>query len=356
MTTGRRVLVLGYFVSQSGGIYRQVCEELAARLAARGWQVTSASHIGSRPLRMLHMLWTIVRARQQYSVAYIDVFSGLGFVQAELNALLLRALGKPYVLALHGGNLPEFSRRFPGRVRRLLSHAVSANAPSPYLQNALASIRPDIGLIPNAMEAAHYTFRLRTTPAPRLVWLRALHSNYNPVMAVEVVDRLRAHFPDVHLHMVGPDKGDGTLEAVQAAIAMHGLEGHITLVGGVPKSEVPAWLDKADVFISTTDFDNTPVSVIEAMVSGLPLVSTNVGGVPDLVTDGVHGLLVPPRDPDAMAAAVMRILTEPGLSARLSETAHAYASGFDWGNVLQQWEQALTTAAEARSVETGGGG
>ncbi len=333
------VLILGVYVSQHGGVYRAVCEEIADRLEARGLHIVRSSGIKNRPRRLLDMLLTIWRRQAAYQVGYIEVFSGLGFIQAEACAFLLRALGKPVVLALHGGNLPDFARRNPARVRRLLSIAAAITAPSDYLRTALAPYASQpITLMPNALEIAAYPFRPRTHPAPRLIWLRALHSIYNPVMAVEVVDRLRALFPDVHLHMVGPDKGDGSLEAVQQAIAERGVQRHITLVGGVPKSDVPAWLDKADVFISTTHFDNTPVSLLEALVSGLPVVSTNVGGVPDLVTHDQHALLVPDADADAMAQAVTRILTEPGLSERLSYAGHTHASQFSWVTMLPRWE------------------
>jgi glycosyltransferase involved in cell wall biosynthesis len=341
---GKSVLLLGVYVSQHGGVYRAVCEEIADRLEERGWRVTRSSGVKSRPRRLLDMLVTTWRARREYQLGYIEVFSGLGFIQAEACAFLLRALGKPIVLALHGGNLPEFARRNPARVRRLLGMAAAITAPSDYLRAALSEYtRTPILLMPNALEIAAYPFRLRAQPAPRLVWLRALHSIYNPVMAVEVVDRLRSTFPDVHLNMVGPDKGDGALQAVQAAIAERGLQHHITLTGGVPKSDVPVWLEKADVFISTTNFDNTPVSVMEALTSGLPVVSTNVGGVPALVTHDEQALLVPAGDASAMAQAVERILTEPGLSERLSCAGHAHASQFSWTTMLPRWESLFSS-------------
>ncbi|MDZ4770861.1 MAG: glycosyltransferase family 4 protein [Chloroflexota bacterium] len=343
----RSALLLGFFASRHAGSYRGVCEDLADRLTDAGWQIVTASGFRNRPLRMLDMLVTLWRARSRYAVAYIEVFSGLGFYQAEISAVLLRRLNKPYVLALHGGNLPEFARAQPDRVRRLLASAAAVTAPSDYLRAALRALRDDILLVPNALDLDAYTFRPRIVPTPTLIWLRAMHAIYNPTLAIRVVARLRHDFPDLHLWMVGPDKGDGTLEAVQAAITAHGVEAQVTIVGGVPKSAVPTWMNKGDLFISTTDFDNTPVSVIEAMASGACVVSTNVGGVPALVRDGVQGLLVPPDDADAMSAAVTRILTEPGLAESLSRAAHQHASSFDWALVLRQWDDLLLRVQDA---------
>ena len=81
------------------------------------------------------------------------------------------------------------------------------------------------------------------------------------------------------------------------------------------------------------------------MACGLCIVSTRVGGIPYLLEDGSDALLVPPNDPDAMAAAVRRILTEPGLAERLSRNARQKASGFDWRTILPRWEALFTEIA-----------
>ncbi|MGC8827013.1 MAG: glycosyltransferase family 4 protein, partial [Anaerolineae bacterium] len=138
---------------------------------------------------------------------------------------------------------------------------------------------------------------------------------------------------------VGPDKGDGSLQAVRRTAEALGVLERIAFPGGVPKAEVPAWLDKGDIFINTTNVDNTPVSVMEAMACGLCIVSTDVGGIPYLLEHERDALLVPAGGADAMAEAVQRILTEPGLAERLSRNARAKAEGFDWSVILPAWEQ-----------------
>jgi len=170
--------------------------------------------------------------------------------------------------------------------------------------------RSDLILIPNAIEISNYSFVERNTPRPDLIWLRAFHEIYHPEMAIEVLQRLQNQFPEVKLTMIGPDKGDGSFQKTQELVDDLNLRSSVSFSGGVSKSDVPIWLNKGDIFLNTTNFDNTPVSVMEAMACGICVVSTNVGGIPFLVEDGVDALLVPPNDPDAMAAAVKRILTE----------------------------------------------
>jgi glycosyltransferase involved in cell wall biosynthesis len=100
-------------------------------------------------------------------------------------------------------------------------------------------------------------------------------------------------------------------------------------------------LAQADIFLNTSNVDNTPVSVIEAMATGLCIVSTEVGGVAYLCARGKEALLVPVDDANAMASAVRSILTDPSLSKRLSRAARAKAEGFGWSEVLPKWEGLL---------------
>ncbi len=269
---------------------------------------------------------------------------------AEAVCATLRAANKPYVLTLHGGNLPEFAARWPGRVSRLLRGARSVTTPSGYLGEALRRHRSDLLLVPNAIDTSIYPFRERSRLSPNIVWLRAFHSIYNPVLAVDVLAALAEGEGDARLTMIGPDKGDGTAEQTRARAVQLGVEGRLTIAGPVAKLAVPQRLAEHDVFINTTNVDNAPVSVIEAMACGLCIVSTRVGGIPYLARDGREALLVPARDSAAMAAAVRRLLTDTTLAGSLSRNARAATEAADWATVLPLWEDLLAQAASSSST------
>lgn len=341
-----RVLIVGTFLSASGFAH-SVCEDLAARLDAAGWQVTTTSRATGRMARLKDMLTTAWRARGHYDVAQVDVYSGKAFVWAEAVCALLRRLGKPYVLTLHGGGLPAFAEQWPGRVRRLLGSAVAVTTPSRYLLEGMAPYRQGLRLLPNPLDLSAYPYRRRERAVPRLVWLRAFHRIYNPELAPEVVARLRPDFPDLRLVMVGPDR-DGSLTRTREAARRLGVLDAIDFPGGVPHDEVPIWLQRGDVFVNTTNVDNTPVSVLEAMACGLPVVSTDVGGIPYLLDAGRDALLVPPAEADAMAAAVRRVLCENGLAERLSRAGREKVEAMSWECVLPEWEALLARVTARR--------
>ncbi|HSN29713.1 MAG TPA: glycosyltransferase, partial [Kofleriaceae bacterium] len=200
------------------------------RLEARAWPVIRTSTHTGKLSRLSDMLRTAWTRRRDYALAHVDVFSGAAFVWAEAVCFELARLHKPYVLTLRGGNLPAFSRRWPKRTRRLLSSAARVTAPSPYLRKALEPYAREVTVIPNALDAAHYPFAVREHVRPRMVWLRAFHEVYNPVMAIDVLARVRATHDDASLVMVGGDKGDGALERVRHRAAELGVTEHVQIV------------------------------------------------------------------------------------------------------------------------------
>jgi glycosyltransferase involved in cell wall biosynthesis len=336
----KKILIIDNFIGKSKK-YSIQSERLAGLLEVGGWQVRTASYRKNRILRLFDVCMKCLRV-SDYSVALISVYSGLYFWLVGIAVLIMRVLNKPYVLMLHGGNLPDFAKRHLRRVRPVFGSAVAIAAPSEYLRQSMkAYSKKDILVIPNGLDIEKYPVRLRRIVSPDLVWLRSFHKIYNPQLAVGVVALLKTDFPDIHMRMIGPDK-DGSYGQVIKEMERLGVSERIELIPGVDKREVPLRLDQGDIFINTTNIDNTPVSVIEAMACGLCIVSTNVGGIPYLLEDGVDALLVPPDDARAMADAVRRILTNLELAERLSRAARQKAEGFNWPPVFKKWEGLLS--------------
>jgi glycosyltransferase involved in cell wall biosynthesis len=344
------VLLVGNFLSSTLG-NRSVCEDLAMRLAASLWPVLTTSERRGRLPRLLDMVSMAWCRRYDYAVAQVDVFSGAAFVWAEAVCQILRWLGKPYILTLRGGNLPAFTQRWPRRVHHLLRSAAVVTTPSRYLLENMAYYCTNLRLLPNPLDLSAYKFRQRQQLQPYLVWLRSFHSMYNPSLAPKALARLVESFPDISLAMIGPDRGDGSLQAMQQLATELGVAHRIGLPGKITKAEVNDWMSRGDIFLNTTNVDNTPVSVLEAMACGLCVVSTNVGGIPYLLEHEHDGLLVPPDDPAAVTTAVRRLLTEPDLAERLSRNARQKAEQFDWSIILPQWEALLTSVMTRNTHE-----
>lgn len=322
---------------------KSVCETLEVLLRNDGWKVFVASGKLPRFQRIMDMIWTVYKYRNQYPAALIEVFSGNAFIWAEIIAWLLRVLEKPYILALYGGNLPNFAPQHPMRIKRLLHSANVVISPSAYTKELMLPYRSDIKVFPYGVDHSYYIFRLRKHPEPNLITMRAFHHIYNLTLAPKVLALLINEFSNIELVMTGGNKHDGSWEAVQQTSIDLGVQKQINMLGFVPNDQLPVLLNRADIILNTPEIDNTPVSLLEAMTCGLCIVSTNVGGIPYLLENEVDALLVQPNDPTAMAAAVRRILTEPGLAEKLSTNARKKAESYDWSVVLPKWEALFTS-------------
>ena len=290
--------------------------------------------------RLVEMAAVLVRQRKTAGVVIVDTYSTLAFYYAYMTAVLCTRFKIPYIPILHGGNLPARIKNSPKMAHKVFGCSHSNIVLSGYLGAVLDEGRIPYSVIFNNIDLSIYTFKTRSTLRPRLLWVRSFHEVYRPEMALQVLQKVRQVYPDAVLTMVGPDK-DGSLEQCRKLAAELLPQATVTFTGKLTKS---AWLELSegfDLFINTTNFDNLPVSMIEAQALGFPIVSTNAGGIPYLITDGVDGMLTPVGDVDAMAAAILRLLSDPELAGKLSANARASAERFDWEKIKLQWNALL---------------
>jgi glycosyltransferase involved in cell wall biosynthesis len=144
--------------------------------------------------------------------------------------------------------------------------------------------------------------------------------------------------------------GDGPERAALQRLAGGlGVADRLRVTGFVPHRAVPGLLAGADVVVLPSRYEELGTALVEAMAAGRPVVAAAVGGIPELVRDGVDGLLVPPGDPAALAAAVSRVLGDPALGARLGRSGRVRVAGYDWaalaGRVLAIYRSVLPAAA-----------
>ena len=330
-------LHVGNFLSQTLKTYSS-SEALTLRLVQRGHSVITTSSHQNRALRFLDMMLTTWNRRHDYEIAQIAVFSGPSFLWVEAVCALLRRLGKPYILTLHGGNLANFAKQHPKRVEALFKTAAAITTPSHMLQQAFLSIRPDLLLLPNGIELGNFTYRPRNSAEPRIGWLRAIHRIYSPQIAVEAAARLTNEFPQIELVMIGPNKDDQAYKLVEDTAERLNFKNRLKIVGAVPNHEVEKVLAPCDIFLNTTTIESFGKSVFEAAALGMCIVTTNAGELPHIWQHEHDALLIPPDDAEATAAAIRRLLKEPELAAKLSRNARQKAENHDWEAVIPRWE------------------
>jgi len=339
MLFGNKYPRLGFVGPMLGGNPGWVTSQgeiLADFFARAGYSVNLTSTRVNRVHRILDTAISMLTWKKQVDILLIMVFSGAGFGIADMASSIGQRLGKPIIMWLHGGALPQFSQRFPQWVRRVLGRGAAIVSPSPYLAHHFETMGFVVRVIPNVLNLYDYPYRHRETCLPRLIWMRTFEESYNPELAIEVVSRLRSHWPEIVLTMGGQDRG--WLNVVKNRIRKLGLESYVRLTGFMDRGIKQHEFNAHDIYLSTTRVDNTPVSVIEAAAFGLPIVATSVGGIPFMLRDGETALLVEDNNADEMAYAVSRLINDPTLSSRLSTQGRKMAEAYDWQPVRSDWE------------------
>ena len=312
---------------------------LGPLLAQSGYQVRYASDKTNKTARLWDMLWTTLSTRKKTDIVLIDTYSTQNFYYAVLVGYLCRMLNLPYIPILHGGNLPFRLKKSPKLSKNLFKNALVNVSPSLYLKSAFEALGYDnLVYIPNTLTIAKYPFYKKNYDQPRLLWVRSFSEIYNPTLAIQVLVELQQRGYNASLCMVGPDT-DGSLSQVKALAKQ--LKVSVKFTGKLTKSEWNQLSKEYNIFINTTNFDNMPVSVIEAMALGLPVVSTNVGGLPYLITDGVDGMLVPPNDKIAMANAICSVFENLETTEAMVLKARQKVEAFDWEKVNKLWDKVL---------------
>jgi glycosyltransferase involved in cell wall biosynthesis len=333
-----RILYIGNKLSKYGKTLTTV--ETLGKQLEEYYDIVTVSDKSNKALRMLDVAWSIVKNRG-VDYVLIDTYSSSNFYVAAVAASLCRLYKIKYIPILHGGNLPQRIEQWPKVSKRIFDNSYINVSPSGYLNYEFKHHGyENVVTIPNNIFMKDYTFKERNTFLPRLLWVRSFDKTYNCEMAVEVLRLLVEKFPDAELCMVGPDK-DGSMQTVKDLAAQYGLTGRLKITGKMSKPDWHKLSEKYDIFISTTNFDNTPVSVIEAMALGLPVVSTNVGGVPYLIDDGKDGLLCEKGNAEDMAEKILQLISSPEKSKDICINARRKVESFDWEVVKEQWKELL---------------
>lgn len=263
---------------------------------------------------------------------------------------IARLRGIPSVVNYRGGEAETFLTRSGAFVLRTLRRASALAVPSSFLQQVFGrrGIRSEV--VPNIVDMEWF----RPSPGGwypgtgHVVVARNLEALYDIATALRAFALLLESAPDARLTVAGSGPERRSLEALAAKL---GVAKSVHFCGRLERGPMAELYRSASVVLNPSRVDNMPNSVLEAMASGVPVVSTSVGGVPFILRDGVTGLLVPAGDHAAMAAALRRVLTDHAVATRLRDAALIEVQQYTWPRVRQKWVDVYATVLSAPRVE-----
>lgn len=334
----KRILYIGNNLRSKNSNVSSI-QILGGLMEQEGFEVFFASGKLNKILRLLDMILCFFKYRNKVDYVIIDTYSTLNFYYTFIISQLCRLYNKKYIPNLNGGNLPARLDKSPLLSALIFKHSYLNVSPSYYLKDAFYNHDyKNVKYIPNTIEIKNYDFQLRKFDKIKMLWVRSFSQIYNPQLAVRIQRKLIDLGFSTELCMVGPDS-DGSLAKVKHLAKQLNVD--VKFTGKLSKNEWAELASDYNIFINTTNFDNTPVSVIEAMALGLPVVSTNVGGIPYLIVDHKEGVLVKKNNLDGMVQAILNIAFDQKFANKITQNARKKVEQFDWQVVKKAWFEVL---------------
>lgn len=280
------------------------------------------------------MYWyLLMREVNRHDIIHIFSASYTSFYIAPTPAVLIaKIFGKKTILNYRSGEAEDHLTRakFAHRIIKMFDRIVT---PSGYLVDVFAKFGFTAQIVHNFVETEKYKFRARVPLRPRFLSNRNFEDLYNVSCILRAFAIIQQKFPEASLTVVGDGKERDKLHKLAAELKLRNIE----FTGRVEQHKMPELCNEADILLNSPNIDNMPNSLIEAYAAGLPLVSTDAGGIPYIVRGGETGLLVDINDHKAMAREVIRLLEGPELAQTLIDAGAVESAKYTWTAVREKW-------------------
>ncbi|HLM02808.1 MAG TPA: glycosyltransferase family 4 protein [Pyrinomonadaceae bacterium] len=282
----------------------------------------------------LKYLFDITRKIPRADIVHVFSASYYGVVLSVVPAVLLaRVFGKKAIINYRSGEAENFFRGWGRHFLWALRMADAVVSPSGYLVDVFAKFGIEGRSIFNIIDTDKFTFRERRTLRPIFLSNRILESLYNIECIFRAFEIIGKKFPDAELIVANDGIERKNLERAAREMNLK----NVRFIGLVPHDKIAALYDSVDVYLNSPNFDCMPGSLIECFASGLPVVSTDAGGIPYIVADGETGLLVETNDHEALAAKAIYLLENPEIARTITGNARRECAKYSWEAIRPQW-------------------
>jgi glycosyltransferase involved in cell wall biosynthesis len=247
---------------------------------------------------------------------------------------IAKVRGIPVVVNYRGGGAEEFFAGSFFWVRPTMRLADRLIVPSGFLQEVFRRFGLAADIVPNVIDLGRFVPRATGAGpdprAPHLIVTRNLEPLYDIGTAIRALALVCKAQPGARMTIAGSGPERDRLASLAQSL---GLAAHVTFTGRLDNERIAGLYQQADVLLNPSLVDNMPISILESLASGVPVVSTNVGGVRFVVEDRKTALLVPVGDAEAMARAVLELIGNPETAAALARAGRESVQQYAWTQV-----------------------
>ncbi|WP_090825645.1 glycosyltransferase family 4 protein [Nitrosovibrio tenuis] len=289
--------------------------------------------------RLLPYLVRLWRSAGKVQLFHIMANSGWSWHLFAAPAIwIARIRGKPVIVNYRGGEADRFFNESFSWVKPSLQRSHAIIVPSGFLEAVFGKRGFATSLVPNIIDLSRFkaemgddaTQRVNQPDFPHIIVTRNLEPIYDNITALHAFNIVRRTFPAARLTLAGSGPERDRLAQLAAEL---GMAEAVTFTGRLDNEGMVSIYRAADVMVNPSLADNMPISVLEALASGVPVVSTDVGGIPYLVEHQKTAMLVPAQSPEAMASAILSLLNNPAKARRMAKAGIEYVQQYAWPNV-----------------------
>ncbi len=285
-------------------------------------------------LTTVKYLFDLLRKIPGYDIIHIFTASYFTFVYVSIPALLIAKIsGVKTILNYRSGEAEDFFSRWGKLFLPLVRGFDAIVAPSDYLVDVFARFDVKAGSINNFISPEKYIFRMRKPLRPIFLSNRILEPLYNIDCILRAFQIVQNQYAEAELIIAHEGIERAQLENLSRELNLKNVQ----FVGLVPHEKIAELYDSADIYLNSPNLDCMPGSLIECFAAGLPIVSTNAGGIPYIISNRQTGLLVELNDHEALAEQAIFLLKNEEAAEKIIINARAESAKYAWDNVREKW-------------------
>lgn len=322
-----RVLVVGIDPTGKGGVATVIRQQQKMmesfnflKIAKEGWQkyILPAVAMAKSPMYL----------PSKYEIVHVHACSDIDFYRSALFIYLFKAMGKKVIMHMHGAMFENFYHNNPSLVRKVCGKCDMIVTVSNYFVRFFESEKLNrcVRLLHNNIEP-HIACKSSNKPDGMTIfsYFGAIDDRKGIFECIEAIGENAEEFRGKAEFHLG---GNGNVARLESMITKYGIDDIVKFHGWIGPAEKHELLSNTDVFLHPSKFESFGISILEAMDYGLPIITTETGGITDLVTDGINGLTVKPGDSQMIATAMLRLMSDSDLRQKLGAESARRAKTF----------------------------
>ncbi|PWR71772.1 GT4 family glycosyltransferase PelF [Methanospirillum stamsii] len=262
---------------------------------------------------------------------------GVGFI----SPLILKKLLKiPYIVCGRGSDvyLPNIYTKIISKM--ILQNADAIVALTDNMRQKMNEILDrEIYIIPNGIDLNSFhaisPYSMLEKDKINIIFIGRLHPVKGIQYLIKAIKQVHEKIPQVRLVLIGEGEQRKSLEDLVERL---GIEDCVIFFGSIPNNRIPDILNRADIFTLSSLSEGFPTVILEAMACGIPIVASRVGGIPDIMQNGVNGYLVEPKNPDDIAKKILDLLQHDDLRQEISQNNKTHVKVYGWEKIALRFE------------------